>query len=303
MSEAPETVAPRMPSAPRRPLPAGACDTHTHVFGPFVRFPVPATGSYAPPVAPPPVHQAMMDLAGLGRAVLIQPAPYGTDNSALVSALRERPGTLRGVAVIRAGASDAEFEALREAGVTGLRFNEMRDPRGGGRYKGSVGVEDYLALAPRMRAFGLVPHVWAGWRELPDILDAMLEPGLPVVVDHLAGVNLETTLDGRAFRTFLRHLSDGDIWAKLSLCRTTFDDPSFAAQRPFHDAIVAANPERVLWASDWPFVRMYEKSPDVGRLLDILDDWIGDDKLRETILVDNPVKLYGFSASGNAGTR
>ena len=132
MNDVLEPVAARMPEAPASPPPAGACDTHTHVFGPFARHPVPAPSSYAPPIAPPPVHQEMLDRAGLSRAVLIQPAPYGTDNSALLEALSQRPETTRGVGVLSADADDADFERLAAANIKGLRFSEMRDPRGGG---------------------------------------------------------------------------------------------------------------------------------------------------------------------------
>lgn len=292
-----DPVPPRMPSAPRRPLPAGACDTHTHVFGPFDRYPVPSPSSYAPPIAPPPVHQDMLDRVGLGRAILIQPAPYGTDNGALVEALKARPDTTRGVAVLSPEAGDADFATLRAANVRGLRFSEMRDPRGGGRYKGSIGLDGYALLAPRMREHGLVPHIWARCAVLSEALPKALEAGLPFVVDHMAAIEVESGVDDGAFRTILRLLADGRIWVKLSLCRNSASAPDYPDQRPFHDALIAANPDQVLWGSDWPFVRMYENSPDVGHLLDLLDDWTGDAALREKILVENPARLYGFESA------
>lgn len=288
-------VEPRMPGAPRRALPSGACDTHTHVFGPFDRYPVPSPSSYAPPIAPPAVHQDMLDRTGLSRAVLVQPAPYGTDNSALIEALRARPATTRGVAVLSSAAGDAEFETLHAAGIKGLRFNEMRDPRGGGRYKGSIGLDEFLLLAPRMRASGFVPHIWAKCTDLADMLPRALEEGLPFVLDHLAAVNVEAGVGDPAFQAILRLLAEGKVWVKLSLCRNSAT-PGYPDQRPFHDALIAANPDQLLWGSDWPFVRMYEKSPDVGHLLDIFDDWTSDDALRHAILVDNPRRLYGFEA-------
>lgn len=294
-----EPVAARMPSAPRLALPPGACDTHTHVFGPFERYPVPAPSSYAPPIAPPGIHQEMLRRTGLERAILIQPAPYGVDNSALVEALEAQPSTLRGVAVLSADATDGQLERLRTAGVRGLRFSEMKDPRSGGRYKGSIGVEDYLELAPRMKAFGLLPHVWAKCADLAGFLPRVLEPGLPFVIDHMAAVNVEAGVGDPSFQAVLRHLAEGSIWVKLSLCRNSTDGPGYPAQRPFHDALIRANADRVLWGSDWPFVRMYERSPDVGSLLDVFDDWVADADLRERILVRNPAVLYGFDADGH----
>lgn len=288
------TVKPRMPGA-MRDLPAGACDTHTHVFGPFDRYPVAPGGGYLPPDAPPPVHQAMLDAAGIDRAVLIQPAPYGTDNSALKEALLARPRTTRGVAVLSAADPASTYRQLAEAGVRGLRFNEMRDPGGGGRYRGSIGLEDYRHMAPLMREHGLIPHIWARAQQLADDLPSAMDAcGQPFVIDHLAGIDVDAGTGDRSFQTLLALLREGRVWIKLSLCRNSTDAPGFASQRPFHDALVQANPDNLLWGSDWPFVRMYERSPDVGTLLDIFFEWVPDAALRHRLLVENPQRLYGF---------
>src|SRR5471030_3179696 len=95
----PDTVEPRWPSPPRRPLPTGACDTHTHVFGPYDRFPFIHPSSYSPPLAPYDTQAAMLRQVGAARSVLVQPAPYGSDPSALIDALGRAHGSARGVAV------------------------------------------------------------------------------------------------------------------------------------------------------------------------------------------------------------
>ena len=50
----------------------------------------------------------------------------------------------------------------------------------------------------------------------------------------------------------------------------------------------------MLWASNWPHPSAQDHPPDDGVLLDLLLDWIDDDALRNRVLVDNPVNLYGF---------
>jgi predicted TIM-barrel fold metal-dependent hydrolase len=65
--------------------------------------------------------------------------------------------------------------------------------------------------------------------------------------------------------------------------------------RPFHDTLVAANAEQLVWGSDWPFLGMTgEKRPSVAGLLALLHEWVPDAHLREQILSRNPAKLYGF---------
>src|SRR3954470_14673802 len=63
---------PRAPSRPKIPLPARACDTHAHVFGPAARFPYAADRSYTPPDAPLEKYLAMLDTLGFARGVLVQ---------------------------------------------------------------------------------------------------------------------------------------------------------------------------------------------------------------------------------------
>jgi predicted TIM-barrel fold metal-dependent hydrolase len=73
---------------------------------------------------------------------------------------------------------------------------------------------------------------------------------------------------------------------------------------PLAAALVKANPDRLVWATDWPHP---ESSPgrcvgdiappypvDDGLLLNQLPKWVPDPAIREKILVANPARLYGF---------
>jgi predicted TIM-barrel fold metal-dependent hydrolase len=72
--------------------------------------------------------------------------------------------------------------------------------------------------------------------------------------------------------------------------------PDYPDARAFQEALVAANPERLVWGGDWPHPRMETAMPDVGHLLDLFQEWTPDTATRKRILVDNPARLYGFSA-------
>ena len=74
----------------------------------------------------------------------------------------------------------------------------------------------------------------------------------------------------------------------------------------FAKALVAANPQRVLWGTDWPHpdsaIVAGRKNTDIAPLLQIDDGallnqlpvWTPDTALRTRILVSNPAELYGF---------
>jgi predicted TIM-barrel fold metal-dependent hydrolase len=63
---------------------------------------------------------------------------------------------------------------------------------------------------------------------------------------------------------------------------------------PFAQALAAANPRRVVWASDWPHSSYKGRMPNDADLLDLLLVWVPDDATRNGILVDNPARLYDF---------
>jgi 2-pyrone-4,6-dicarboxylate lactonase len=291
--EAPQTVPAPTASRPRKPLPRGACDAHSHVFGPFDRFPTVTRSDYALPEASPEVHARTRQTLGVARGVLTQPAPYGMNPGAMLAAIADAPDALRAIAVADDSVDDTTLEHWRAAGITGLRFIEMRTPSGE-RYPGSVGFADLHALAPRMRALGLHAQLWAKAADLAEQLPALLRHGVPLVLDHMGCPDPSEGADGAAFTQIASLLGNEELWVKLTLCRVANDAPDYGSVRKLHDKLVERAPDRLVWGSDWPYVRL-RPSPDAGHMVDILQDWVADEDLLRRILVTNPERLYGFS--------
>ncbi len=60
-------------------------------------------------------------------------------------------------------------------------------------------------------------------------------------------------------------------------------------------ALIAANPDQLVWGSDWPHPAIpQQKMPNDGAVLDALAGWVPDPALRNRILAGNPARLYGF---------
>ncbi|POR45305.1 amidohydrolase family protein [Bosea psychrotolerans] len=289
-----ETVAPRSHRAPGWMLPAGACDGHAHVFGPYERFPVSHRMHYEPPLAPAAAHRDMLERIGLAGGVLVQPGAYGEDPSAILDALARGGGRLRGIAAASEQVPQADLDLWHAAGIRGLRFNDMTLPGGTGPFPGSVGTESLAAMAPGMRTRGWHAEIWAGIDRHVANLPLYRASGLPIVLDHMAGLQIARGPDDPAFKAILDALREGWLWIKLVLCRCSQDFPDYADARAFHDAFIATNPDRVIWGSDWPHLRLAERAPDIGHLLDLFAVWVPDAELRRRILVDNPSKLYGL---------
>lgn len=275
-------------------LPDGSCDCHTHVFGSPESFPVMHKMHYELPLAPASLHRALLDQTGCSRGIIVQPGAYGDDPSVIRDALSQAGGRLRGIAVTGPTISESTLDAWHDAGIRGLRFNEMIVPGGTGRFAGSVGIDALESLAPRMRARHWHAEVWATIDQHVALLPRYRASGLPVVLDHMAGLVASRGANDPAFEAILAALAEGWLWVKLVLCRCSQDFPDYADLRPFHDALVAANPDRLVWGSDWPHLRLGDKTPDVGHLLDLFQQWVPDDAVRHRILVRNPQALYDF---------
>src|SRR5258707_15636549 len=99
LSHAPLCMAPdAQPRAPSVALPPGACDCHAHICGPATAYPYGAERIYTPPDATIESYRHLLAVLGVERAVLIQPSVYGTDNRAMLAALRAAGPGFRGVA-------------------------------------------------------------------------------------------------------------------------------------------------------------------------------------------------------------
>ena len=60
-------------------MPAGACDSHVHVFGPAERYPRVPRPHYTLPDAAPAKLEAMTAALGIECFAIVQPSYYGTD--------------------------------------------------------------------------------------------------------------------------------------------------------------------------------------------------------------------------------
>ena len=74
-----------MTSAVKFDVPAGACDSHIHVYGEPGRYPYQSVDGKDLPHTFLDDYLAIRDRLGLGRTVVIQTPYYGTDNACAVT--------------------------------------------------------------------------------------------------------------------------------------------------------------------------------------------------------------------------
>ena len=288
------------PSTPRLALPAGACDSHAHVFGPYACHPLADDRSYTPPEYPGPDFIRHLDQLGLSRGVLVTASACGTDNGSVLAALQSNPDRLRGVAVADAQTPDAELDRWHAAGVRGLRFN-LYQHGGQSVYRNGVGFDTLQALAPRMAERGWHAQIWIHAPDLVEMAPRLLALDVPLVIDHMGRMSTARGVSDPGFQQLCRMLAEGRAWTKISGAdRNGAAGAPYADVDPFARALLAASDARVVWGTDWPHINYFEPAdmPDDGVLVDLLERWMPDPEQRRKVLVDNPAALYDFPAVG-----
>jgi predicted TIM-barrel fold metal-dependent hydrolase len=278
------------PRAGRFAMPANACDTHMHVFGPPADYPFTPDRSYTPPEAPLAQYEALAEVIGFNRFVIVQPSIYGTDNRCTLDAVRDTHLDARAVVVIDDDVAPAELERMHEAGARGIRINLL--------FRGGVQFAAAERLADQLGAMGWHVQVLIDVSRMADLTLRLADLKLPVVFDHMGHLATGNGLADPGFVAMRNQVADGHAWVKLSGAYrlTAEQQPPYGDVAPFARALVEANGERCLWATDWPHPACAVPMPNDGALIDMLADWVPDEALRNRILVDNPAALYGFGA-------
>jgi predicted TIM-barrel fold metal-dependent hydrolase len=127
---------------------------------------------------------------------------------------------------------------------------------------------------------------------------------VPVVFDHFCNAQPELGVGHAGFAELVELVRSGKAYVKISIMAGPRKDYTVFA--PLAKALIAANPERIVWATNWPHpnsVTPPGRKPtdltplfqvDDGLVLNQLPLWAPDAGIRKKILVDNPARLYGF---------
>ncbi|MGE3899464.1 MAG: amidohydrolase [Variibacter sp.] len=283
------------PKHPATPLPAGAWDSHAHIFGPPDRFPFTAGRGYTPPPAPVENYVALLDRLGFARGLIVQGNAHGYDNRAVLDALERHPQRFRGVGITDTRIPPETLRDWHRLGMRGLRFHLFSTAGKPGYIRG-VGLDVFETFRATMRDLGWVMQVFCDWRLLADVAPHLqaVSVEMPVVIDHMLNIPAERGIDDPAFQTLLRLVGDGHAYVKLSGAYRLSDRfPDYPDARPFHDALLRANPDRLVWGTDWPHPSIDAAvMPDDGHLVDLFMHWTPSAQMRRRILVETPARLF-----------
>lgn len=265
-------------------------DCHVHVFDP-ARFPYADDAPYRPAGADlgtPAQLGHVLAAHGVVHALVVGPnSGYGTDNRCLLDTLARHPDRYRGIAIVPTDASRADLAALKDGGVVGVFLGAAQH-----------GVERFAAIDPLLRELAeldLYAQVQAREDQLVALRPALERSGVKVIVDHCGRPNVAAGIDQPGFRALLEMAGNGRTFVKFSgHFRFSAQPHPYADTRPYVAALLDAfTPDRMVWASDWPFLRPPERL-DYGPLLELVAEWLPRPEDRQRLWWDTPRRLFGF---------
>ncbi len=283
-------------------VPAGACDCHTHIVGDPKKFPFAASRPYTPESASVAEMQSLHRALHTERVVIVQPTVYGTDNSCTLDAIRQIGSSARGIAVIDDKISNAELDQMHRGGIRGIRIHvDAPGPMDPAFVRGQ-----FKAAVQRIK--GREWHVEVVASQLAEIeamKDEIMASPVPASFDLFGGAKPALGTHQAGFATLLSLLRGGKIYVNISgPYRISNQTPDYPDVAPIAKGLIAANPSRIIWGTDWPHTRQIPGRPvseviplfqiDDGRDLNRLATWASSPAQLKLILVENPARLYGF---------
>lgn len=267
-------------------LPPDAWDCHAHVFGPWQQYPLPPAPPYVPEESPLADYLDLHARLGISHGVLVQPACYGDDHSAILGALDHTGGSYRGIALISPDIPEATLAMMHTKGIRGARFNVLP------HLPGSLDPAYIAAVIERIKPYGWHVLVHGQLEGVLKVLPDIVRLGVTTVIDHMARVRAADGIDYPAFRELESHVRCPEVWIKLAGADRISDRPDYEDARIVARRLLELAPERALWGTDWPHPNINYPRPDESKLLALLHSVCEDDALFHRVLVSNPERLY-----------
>ncbi|WP_085311292.1 amidohydrolase family protein [Planktotalea arctica] len=289
-----------MPPPAQKPLvqaPVGACDAHVHLVAAMGEFDLWEARAENPArfddTEGPDLDgwlalwRKQLDALGFSRGVIVHSILYGADNSVTVEAVRRMGEGFKGVGLLSDGACEGDVAQMAEWNMAAVRLNYVH---GGVLSWGGV-----QAMAPMLKDHGMhVQMLMHAHQHMDALADDVRALPVDICFDHIGWPDLGLGAKHDGVQKLCQLLNEGKTWVKLSalyrMCAAPYD-----AADEIVAALVAANPERCLWGSDWPHLMLADaQMPIAAELLDAFHRVVTDDATRHRILVSNPAALYGF---------
>jgi predicted TIM-barrel fold metal-dependent hydrolase len=227
-------------AAPEPPV----IDAHAHVFTKSMPF---TDTAWTRPDYDYPVetYLAELDAHGIAFGVVTAASLFGDYNDYSLAALAQHK-RLRATVMLDPDTAPRELADLKAQGVCGVRFQiplkaELPDLTG----------YHFRRFITRLADAGMHLELNLGGEQLGNMLPALADHGVQIVVDHFGLLRSENEMEGPGFKAMIAAIDRGRTFVKISAgFRLPPDSLAGYAAR----LLQVAGPDRLFWGSDAPFV-------------------------------------------------
>lgn len=276
---------------PALKLPANACDSHVHIFGPAAQFPYATTRNFTPVDAGKETLFALHKTLGISRCVIVQSIVHGFDNSAVEDAIAHGEGRYLGVALVPSSVSDDELQRLSSKGFKGVRFHFMN------HLAVTNTIDEVVALTHRLKKVGMHLQVHFESSMIHSIAVPLSKSAVPVVIDHMGRVDATQGANHADFAALFELLKNPLFHVKVSgidrIDSTPGHAPQYSAGVALAKLFVENYPDQCVWGTDFPHPN-HTHVPNDSALVEALSHMASTQVLLDKLLVTNPERLYGF---------
>lgn len=256
-------------------------DAHVHVF--TTDMPLIDNPRHAPKYSF--THEqliATLDANGVDRAVIAAASPWGDYNDYTIAALRAHRDRLRGTVILKPTVDRYTLEAMGRDGVVGVRLPFIGLPQWP-----DVTSFEYRAFFRRLADLGWHVHPHVEGEDLPKLLPTLEASGVTIVIDHLGRPDPQRGIDSEGFKAMLRSIDKGRTFVKVSAGYRVGPRAVDYAR----ELVRRAGPDRLVWASDCPFVGREGEFP-YRATMDWLVECVPDPAVRAKVFGETALKLY-----------
>jgi predicted TIM-barrel fold metal-dependent hydrolase len=222
-----------------------------------------------------------LDKHGVPMAVIAAASPWGDYNDYTIACLRRYP-RLRGTVILQPTVERTALDAMKRDGVVGVRlpFISMAQVP-------DVTTPEYRRFLRRLVDLDWHVHLHIEGEKLPQVLPGLEASGVKIVIDHIGRPDPQGSINSQGFKVMLASIETGRTWVKLSGAYRLGAHAADCAR----ELVKQAGPERLVWASDCPFVGE-EKHVKYQQTIDWLTECVPDAATRRKIFCDTALKLY-----------
>ncbi|WP_296614564.1 amidohydrolase [Sphingomonas sp.] len=267
-----------MSAAPEPPV----IDAHAHIF--TRRMPFTDTAWTRPDYDyPVETYLAELDAHGIAFGVITAASLFGDYNDYSLAALAQHK-RLRATVMLDPDTARRELADLKAQGVCGVRFQlplktELPDLSG---YR-------FRRFTTRLADAGMHLELNLGGEQLGNMLPALADHGVQIVVDHFGLLRSENEMEGPGFKAMLAAVDRGRTFVKIS---AGFRLPPESLAGYAARLLQVAGPDRLFWGSDAPFVGAEDRM-SYGEALATLYRIVPDARYRRR-MSDAALRFYFF---------